>query len=471
MDSGSAKRATLGDYLADRGFGKSFERHFLVPVVSAVWSTAPEGVLDFPVDYLLHFLDNHGLIGYPSTVKWRVLRGGSMEYVRQIVASLPLGAVRSGSPVASVVRRGGVTTVTTEDGYREDFDAVVMATHADEALAMLRDADDRERGALGGFDYTTNQVVLHTDERILPRRSAAWASWNVDADDCRRPGAPLSMTYHMNRLQTIGGATQYNVSVNPAPGRIRPDRVIVERAMSHPQLHVPNARRAGVAAGAPGPPADVLRGRAPGLRLPRGRLPVGLRGGGDGRRIARGAGAHEIASPRGQGPPSPDAARPPTSSSTTSSTSRSTCPNWTRWPGGSRSSAAIGRTCSRSATATTSCRRLWTCRRRSSTISAPPAWTRTAGASRSIANLRTFGYVFNPASFYLCRNPEGELEIVIVEVHNTHGERHLYTLRPRATPAAHVASMDKTFYVSPFIGMSAPVHGPGPGPAGRRCAS
>ena len=103
MDSGSAKRATLGDYLADRGFGKSFERHFLVPVVSAVWSTAPEGVLDFPVDYLLRFLDNHGLIGYPATVKWRVLRGGSMEYVRQIVASLPLGAVRSGSPVASVV--------------------------------------------------------------------------------------------------------------------------------------------------------------------------------------------------------------------------------------------------------------------------------------------------------------------------------------------------------------------------------
>ena len=234
MDTRSATRASLGDYLVDRGFGPSFQRHFLVPVVSAVWSTAPEGVMDFPVDYLLHFLDNHGLVGYPSTVKWRVVRGGSMEYVRRIAVSLPLGCVRSGSAVASVVRRGGTTTVTTEDGYREDFDAVVMATHADEALTLLRDADDRERAALAGFEYTTNQVVLHTDERILPRRSAAWASWNVDAEDCRRPGAPLSMTYHMNRLQSIGGPTQYSVSVNPGADRIRPDRVIVERAMSHP---------------------------------------------------------------------------------------------------------------------------------------------------------------------------------------------------------------------------------------------
>ena len=200
MDSGSAKRATLGDYLADRGFGQSFQRHFLVPVVSAVWSTAPEGVLDFPVDYLLHFLDNHGLIGYPSTVKWRVLRGGSMEYVRRIVASLPLGAVRSGSPVASVMRRGGVTTVTTEDGYREDFDAVVMATHADEALAMLRDADDRERGG-------PRRLRLHDEPGGPPHRRA-------------NPAPPIRcvgvVERRRRRLPAARRAAQHDVPHEPA---------------------------------------------------------------------------------------------------------------------------------------------------------------------------------------------------------------------------------------------------------------
>ena len=233
IDAGVPSRATLGDYLEDRKFGKGFRNHFIIPITAAVWSTAPERVLEFPVDYLLHFLDNHGLIGYPSKVKWRVLRGGSDQYVKRIVASLPAGAVRTGSGVVAVTRDDKGATVATQDGAKERFDAVVIATHADDALRLLSDADMDERTALDGFDYSQNQVVLHTDESLLPQPARAWASWNVDTPDCKRPGDHLTMTYHMNRLQSLAGPVQYCVSLNP--GRPpRPDSVILPREFSHP---------------------------------------------------------------------------------------------------------------------------------------------------------------------------------------------------------------------------------------------
>jgi predicted NAD/FAD-binding protein len=231
--AGRRDTRTMGDFLDDEGFGRAFRDHFLVPITAAVWSTAPGRTLEHPLHELLVFLDNHGLIGARSALRWRTVSGGSRSYVDRLVAGLPSGSVRAGDPVASVTRTPGGPVVRTRAGREERVDAIVLATHADDTLALLGDADADERAALAGFEYAANEVVLHTDDRVMPRHRRAWASWNVARDACLDRDEPLSMTYHMNRLQSLPGPTQLFVSVNPGAA-LRDDRVLVSRSFSHP---------------------------------------------------------------------------------------------------------------------------------------------------------------------------------------------------------------------------------------------
>ncbi len=234
LDDDIWTRETLAVFLDAGGYGNAFRNHFLVPVVSAVWSTSAAEIMEFPIDYLLRFLDNHGLIGFGKGKPWRTVVGGSMTYVDRIMERLPANSLVAGDPVTAVHRDGDGVTVTTLSGRIERFDAVIMATHADVALRLLNDADAAERDALGLFEYTTNEVVLHTDASVLPGRAGARGSWNVATIDCRRPADQLVMTYWMNQLQRLDTDTQYCTSVNPGMS-IPDEQVIVSRPMSHPK--------------------------------------------------------------------------------------------------------------------------------------------------------------------------------------------------------------------------------------------
>jgi predicted NAD/FAD-binding protein len=234
LDNDVWTRETLAEFLDEGGYDNAFRNHFLVPVVSAVWSTSAAGIMDFPVDYLLRFLDNHGLIGFGKGKSWRTVVGGSMTYVDRIIERLPADALVAGDPVIDIRRETDGVTVTTLSERVEHFDGIIMATHADVSRTLLNDADVAEREALDLFEYTTNQVVLHTDDSVLPRRARARGSWNVDTVDCRRPGEQLTMTYWMNRLQRLDATEQYLASVNPGVD-IPDEKVIVSRPMSHPK--------------------------------------------------------------------------------------------------------------------------------------------------------------------------------------------------------------------------------------------
>jgi len=221
---------TLGNYLRRNGYSHEFIDHYLIPMAAAIWSAEPGSVLEMPVRFLVRFFDNHGLLQISDRPIWRVIKGGSREYVGKLVAG-HRDRIRLNSPVQSIRRIDDRVEVQSATGGTETFDYVFVACHSDQALALLKDPTPAEREVLGTIHYQFNEAILHTDASLMPKKRCAWAAWNyhIPRDSSRH----VAVTYNMNILQGLDANKQYLVTLNN-DRHIDPDKVIRTVQYEHP---------------------------------------------------------------------------------------------------------------------------------------------------------------------------------------------------------------------------------------------
>jgi predicted NAD/FAD-binding protein len=229
----------LGAYLEQLGVSTSLCRRYILPMGAALWSAPPGKVLSFPAALFLRFMDNHGLLNLGRGRSWQHILGGSRTYVEGVVAALLKGntQLRTGLAVTSLKRDHGRVTIQPAEGNSEGFDAVVVAVHADQALALLGDPSSEETALLSRFTYQINEAILHCDEDVMPRNRGAWASWNYERESCDDADA-VCITYHLNRLQGHSNtAHQYFLTLNRrAP--VNHDKVLARFRFTHPLFSV-----------------------------------------------------------------------------------------------------------------------------------------------------------------------------------------------------------------------------------------
>jgi len=228
--AGAGGDISLAAWLAEHRFSEAFVQRLIVPQVSAVWSADPRQMWSFPARFVAEFFDNHGMLAFTGRPHWSTVAGGSQSYVRALVDPWR-DRLRLATPVDSIERLKDGVLLKPRGGEPERFDEVVIATHSDQALAMLADADAREHEVLGALPYQANEAVLHTDTGLLPRRRRAWASWNYHLLDSQTERA--AVTYHMNRLQSLGAERELCVTLNRTSA-IDPSQVIRTIPYAHP---------------------------------------------------------------------------------------------------------------------------------------------------------------------------------------------------------------------------------------------
>jgi predicted NAD/FAD-binding protein len=246
---------SLGDYVRERDYGQQFLNYYLLPMSCAVWSMPPDRMLQFPALTLLRFFHNHGFLGLHTQHQWLTVRGGARSYVDKLIAPFRDRICLKRSVVA-VRRDAAGVKVTDESGHTAHYDHVILACHADQALQMLSDADEREHAALEPFKYQPNTALLHTDAGVMPRTARCWSSWNYRVNHDAEGRVAPSTIYWINRLQGIDTQRNYFISINGEEA-LRPQHVLRRIAYEHPlfndgairaqqQLPRLNERRTGV---------------------------------------------------------------------------------------------------------------------------------------------------------------------------------------------------------------------------------
>lgn len=231
LNDRSAEDLTLGEYLDRTAYSRSFAEDHILPLAAAIWSSTPGAIRDYPLHSFLSFFISHGLLSFRNRPQWRTVEGGSREYVNRMVAGLGAN-LRLGAGVRRVTRTRAGVLVEDASGRVTPFSRIVIAAHADQALAMLGDASAEERRLLGAFGYSVNQAILHTDETLMPKRRRVWSSWNFTGESGGGE-EPLCVTYWMNRLQSLSTIPNCFVTLNPVR-EPRPGTVLRSFEYSHP---------------------------------------------------------------------------------------------------------------------------------------------------------------------------------------------------------------------------------------------
>ena len=226
---------TLGDYLVDENYSSEFINYFIIPMGAAIWSTPANKVLDMPAYFFIKFFYNHGMLELTNRPNWWVIKNGSSEYIKKITIGFE-DKIHLSTPVKKVSRvEGGVEIVLFKKDKALKFDSVIFATHSNQALDILDDPSDAEKDILGSIPYQKNNILLHTDSSVLPRRKLAWASWNYQLDS--DPNSPVILTYNMNILQTIEANKTFCVTLNDSDS-IDKNSILKKITYHHPLFTV-----------------------------------------------------------------------------------------------------------------------------------------------------------------------------------------------------------------------------------------
>ena len=231
LESGRLEEgSTLGAYQQDNDYGREFIQHYLVPMGCAIWSASTKTMLDFPLIFFIRFFKNHGLLSVNNRPQWRVVRGGSRSYLKPLTEQLK-GCIHVGVNIDKVIREGNGVKIKLKSGDVQEYDHVVFACHSDQAKALLDDISVAEDSVLSAIPYQSNEVILHTDDTILPSKKLAWSSWNYRLRSEDQVRAVL--TYDMNILQGIDSETTFCVTLNDRSS-IDPSKILGVYNYSHP---------------------------------------------------------------------------------------------------------------------------------------------------------------------------------------------------------------------------------------------